>query len=78
MFEFFSKICVFLEIDVLRTTVDMFVAGRDNLMVSTKWILMALVKYPDVQSKCRSEIHEVCQVLSVSNPRRKKEELLFK
>ncbi|XP_048728501.2 cytochrome P450 2H1-like [Ostrea edulis] len=47
------------EIDVLRTTVDMFVAGRDNLMVSTKWILMALVKYPDVQSKCRSEIHEV-------------------
>ncbi|XP_062590120.1 cytochrome P450 2H1-like [Saccostrea cucullata] len=47
------------EIDLLRTTVDMFVAGTDNLMVSTKWILMALVKYPDVQSKCRSEILEV-------------------
>ncbi|XP_052694809.1 cytochrome P450 2B4-like isoform X1 [Crassostrea angulata] len=47
------------EADLLQAVMDMFLAGKDNLLLSTKWILMALVKYPEVQSKCRSEIHQV-------------------
>ncbi|XP_065941042.1 cytochrome P450 2B4-like [Magallana gigas] len=47
------------EADLLQTLIDMYFAGKDNLLLSTKWILMALVKYPEVQSKCRSEIHQV-------------------
>lgn len=53
--------CILSEVDLLQAVMDMFLAGKDNLLLSTKWILMALVKYPEVQSKCRSEIHQVCQ-----------------
>ncbi|XP_065941036.1 cytochrome P450 2B4 isoform X2 [Magallana gigas] len=47
------------EADLLQTLIDMFTAGEVNLFMSTKWILMALVKYPEVQSKCRSEMRQV-------------------
>ncbi|XP_048780504.2 cytochrome P450 2J4-like [Ostrea edulis] len=47
------------ELDALRTIVDIYVGGRDNLITYTKWILMTFAKYPDVQAKCRSEIFKV-------------------
>lgn len=47
------------ELDALRAIIDMYVGGRDNLITYTKWMLMTLAKYPDIQSKCRAEILEV-------------------
>lgn len=65
--------CHLSEIDVLQTLIDMFAAGKDNLLLSTKWMLMALVKYPDVQANCRSEIQQVCDKFFVQKSILKKE-----
>ena len=39
---------------------DLFTAGSDTSATTTRWALLYLIHYPDVQAKCQQIIKEVC------------------
>lgn len=41
------------------TLADLYVAGTDTTSVTLQWSMLYMIKYPDVQNKCRDEILEV-------------------
>ncbi|VDH93529.1 Hypothetical predicted protein [Mytilus galloprovincialis] len=49
------------EANVFQAIVDMYIAAYDTYTATTIMIVFYLLKYPDVQRKCREEIHKVCK-----------------
>ncbi len=47
------------EQDLFQIIIDLFLAGTDTTTGSVEWLLTYLVNYPQVQTKCREEIHQV-------------------
>ncbi len=43
-------------IQLLGTTMDLFVAGTDTTTTQLEWCVMYLIKYPEVQARMREEI----------------------
>ncbi|KAH3882342.1 hypothetical protein DPMN_006277 [Dreissena polymorpha] len=43
---------------LLSTILDLFTAGSDTTSNSLNWCILYLQEYPEVQRKCREEIHE--------------------
>ncbi|XP_076083138.1 cytochrome P450 2B4-like [Mytilus galloprovincialis] len=41
------------------TIADLYIAGTDTTSVSLQWTMLYMIKYPDVQKKCRDQILEV-------------------
>ncbi|XP_052089394.1 cytochrome P450 2B4-like, partial [Mytilus californianus] len=44
---------------LLLTLADLYIAGTDTASVTLQWSMLYMIKYPDVQKKCRDEILEV-------------------
>ena len=38
---------------------DLFLAGTDTTAGTLRWLLLYLIRNPDVQQKCQNEIHKV-------------------
>lgn len=49
------------ETNMFQAIIDMFTGSYDSLTASLMIIVFYLLKYPDVQRKCREEIHRVCK-----------------
>ena len=45
--------------DLVVVMGDMFIAGTETTSTTLKWILLYLCLHPDIQNKCREEIHKV-------------------
>ncbi|XP_076083135.1 cytochrome P450 2H1-like [Mytilus galloprovincialis] len=41
------------------TIADLYIAGTDTTSVTLQWSMLYMIKYPDVQKKCRNQILEV-------------------
>ncbi|XP_052089355.1 cytochrome P450 2B4-like [Mytilus californianus] len=41
------------------TIADLYLAGTDTTSVTLKWSMLYMIKYPDVQKKCKDEILEI-------------------
>ena len=50
---------VFDRRDVYATIRDLFVAGTDTSTTTIKWLILYMIRYPDVQTKCQQEIDDV-------------------
>lgn len=60
MFSNVSFIWSFLSEDNLfRIIIELFVAGTDTTSVAIGWSFLHLIKYPEIQDKCRKEIMKV-------------------
>ncbi|XP_064602746.1 cytochrome P450 2H1-like [Liolophura sinensis] len=49
----------FTEDNVFRTIVDLFLAGSETTAASLNWLVLYMVRYPDVQKRCQQEIQKV-------------------
>ncbi|XP_071129816.1 cytochrome P450 2J4-like [Mytilus edulis] len=49
------------EENVFQAIVDMYIAAYDTYTATMIMIVFYLLKYPDVQRRCREEIHKVCK-----------------
>ncbi|CAG2190189.1 unnamed protein product [Mytilus edulis] len=49
------------EANMFQTIIDMFTGSIDSLTATLMIIVFYLLKYPDVQRKCREELHRVCK-----------------
>lgn len=49
----------FLEANVYKIIVDLFLAGGETTGTSLDWALLYMIKYPDVQDRCFREISKV-------------------
>ena len=54
-----SQYCFRLEINLLQTVVDLFNAGCATYTPTISTAIFYLIKYPNVQDKCRKEINKV-------------------
>ena len=44
---------------LLHIVLDMFLAGTDTVTLTIQWILLFMIKYPDVQKKVHQEIDDI-------------------
>lgn len=44
---------------LLQTIIDLYIAGTDTTSVTLQWSMLYMLKYPDVQKRCRDQILEV-------------------
>ncbi|XP_052072053.1 cytochrome P450 3A19-like isoform X1 [Mytilus californianus] len=49
------------ETNLFQAIIDMYIAAYDTYTATMMIIVYYLLKYPDVQKKCREEIHKVCK-----------------
>jgi len=60
-----NKIDQFTFVDerLFLTITDLYIAGTDTTSVTLQWSMLYMLKYPDVQKKCRDQILEVCHLI---------------
>ena len=45
-----------------KVTMDLFIAGTETTATALTWAMLYMIKYPEVQEKCRDEIHQVSYI----------------
>ena len=65
MFSVLYSVNSTTEENVFRVMVDLFLGGSETTATSLLWVLLYLIKYPDVQRKCHKELEtvSVCPLL---------------
>ena len=45
--------------EIFQLIFDLYVAGTETTSSTLRWMMLFLIRNPDVQKKCRQEIHNV-------------------
>ena len=45
--------------DLIKLVLDLFGAGTETTSTSLRWLILYLIKYPDVQRKCQEEVDRI-------------------